>query len=386
MAVGFTRFGSFAGTKRYRSVAVFETPLEEQQTARRLSLDELELEPTTRIALRKLGVRTVGDLARLPAAGLRKRFGGQAHLLHKLATGEESLPLQPIPVLDPVQKLLVLDHPEVKSQPLLFLVKRHLPSMMATLQARGEVLASLTLRMVQEARGREPTRERQETVSPAVPTLDEMQILQLVRLRLESLTLNTGVTDLEITARGTAPSTHQARLFVGSSTRDFDAGNQALAKLRAELGDKAIVYARLQERHLPEAGFGWEPLEQLSQPRPARTSRRPMIRRLYARPRPVPPPGEPGTARAAPSSDSNETAGSLPLHARRRPRLPTRRGGRLPPLSNPRRILGPFDLSGAWWHREVVRRYHFLETGTGEVLWLFQDPERDEWFVQGRVE
>jgi protein ImuB len=50
------------------------------------------------------------------------------------------------------------------------------------------------------------------------------------------------------------------------------------------------------------------------------------------------------------------------------------------------RVFGPYVVSGGWWHRTVHREYHFAETRTGEMLWVYYDRPRRRWFLQGRVE
>ena len=56
-------------------------------------------------------------------------------------------------------------------------------------------------------------------------------------------------------------------MFTEKPTRDLDAANRALARLRAEFGDEAVVYAKLTDGHLPEARFTWEPLTRVKLPK-----------------------------------------------------------------------------------------------------------------------
>jgi protein ImuB len=50
------------------------------------------------------------------------------------------------------------------------------------------------------------------------------------------------------------------------------------------------------------------------------------------------------------------------------------------------RIVGPDVLSGGWWRRTIHRDYYFMETVRGDLLWLFYDRRRRQWFLHGRVE
>ena len=56
-------------------------------------------------------------------------------------------------------------------------------------------------------------------------------------------------------------------------------------------------------------------------------------------------------------------------------------------LGGPVRALhGPYVLSGGWWRREIHRSYHFAETASGRVLWVYRDEVRGRWFLHGFVE
>ena len=98
VVVGFTRFGTYATTKADRGrrppehVTVFRNATAEQQAARAVPLGRLDIDPELRDVLDKLGVRTVGAFVDLPAAGIRKRFGRDAHRLHRHAAGATAAP------------------------------------------------------------------------------------------------------------------------------------------------------------------------------------------------------------------------------------------------------------------------------------------------------
>ena len=104
IVVGSTRFGTYAVAKSIRGAKVFKDAGEENAAARCVKLDRLEIEPSVRDALDKLGIRTVADFLRLPAKGLLKRFGIEAHRLYRLAAGDLWAPLQPHPAVEPLTR------------------------------------------------------------------------------------------------------------------------------------------------------------------------------------------------------------------------------------------------------------------------------------------
>jgi protein ImuB len=263
VVVGFTRFGTYAVASAREGTVVFENPAQERVAAQRIRLDRLDLDPDLRDTLSKLGMATVGALLSLPAGGLFERFGPEAYRFHRAASGDLWAPLQPSQAEEPIQHTLILDHPETDATRLLFVVKRLLHPLLATLAARGEVLAGLTLRLLLDGRG-----WRDERVCPAAPTLDAVQVLDLVRLRLEAAALPAGVVEIELTASGVPATPEQLRLFAERPRRDLDAANRSLARVRATFGDGAVVRVRLTDGHLPEASFRWEPLKRVVLPRP----------------------------------------------------------------------------------------------------------------------
>ena len=117
VAVGFTRFGTYA-TARRKDRAAAEPPIlfndaeAEAVAARETSLADLDLPPNAQDSLDRLGVRTLGDFLRLPPDGLAERFGPEMIRLHRLASGRLWDPLRPLPPPVCRARRMVLDHPE----------------------------------------------------------------------------------------------------------------------------------------------------------------------------------------------------------------------------------------------------------------------------------
>jgi protein ImuB len=373
LAVGFTRFGSYGVAKSKRGITVFRDPAEEQSAAREVPLSRLNIEPEFRDALSQLGIKTIGDLLSLPPGGLRERFGKQAHRLYRMAAGDLWMPLEPRAPDEPALQKYILDDPENDTTRLLFLIKQLLHPLLATLAARHEALLILWLSLLVDHHG-----WLKESLRPAAPTLDSMQILDLVRLRLESLNLAAGVVEIELRAESCAATSEQLRLFersilsrVEGPSRDLDAANRALARVRAEFGDGAVVSAKLTDGHLPEARFTWEPIDHIKLPRNDlnglndlnvlnRPSAKVLVRRISAKPRRL----------AGGPYHSHEDGWLILGH----------KHGTID------KLIGPYVFSGGWWNREIQREYYFAETRRGDLLWLYYDRVRRKWFWQGSIE
>ncbi len=332
-----------------------------------MPLDRLDIEAKFRDTLFKLGIKTVGDLLSLPSSGLRERFGAQADRLYRMADDDLWTPLDPCIPEEPVAQKQLLDDPESDTTRLLFLIKQLLHPMLATLAVRSQALSTLLLCLLID-RGD----WLKEQIRPAVPTLEAAQILDLVRLRLESLKFTAGVNEIELTAEACAATVEQLRLFAEQPKRDFDSANRALARVRAEFGTAAVVQAKLTDGHLPEAKFTWEPLERVKLPPNnwngatrlndlnGLNSSETLVRRITEKP-----------IMLAGGPYSRHEDGWLLLG---------------PKHGSIDKLTGPYVYSGGWWNREIQRDYYFAETRRGDLLWLYYDRVRRRWFLQGAIE
>ena len=373
VAVGFTRFGTCAIARTLtpgEPVAVIRDPAGERTRAGRVRLSRLGIDPVLRDGLHNLGVRTVRAFLELPSDGVRRRFGPEAQRLHRLAAGELWTPLQPQRIDEPLVAHHDLDDPETDAVRLLFHLKRLLDRVLAAVTARHQALAELTLCLRLDRAG-----THAERIRPAAPTLDVVQLMNLVRLRLESLTLGAGVVELRVTARAVGISAVQQGLFTERPHRDRDAAERALARVRAEFGDEAVMRARLVEAHLPEARFAWEPTGSAPPPEPREVACRPMVRRIHARPLALSSSADP-----RPQPGIGEKWGLEPYSE------PGCRSACDGETGYVRELAGPYLVSGGWWRSAVHREYYFARMGDGEVLWIYYDRPRRQWRWQGRVE
>lgn len=365
VAVGWSRFGPYAVARSHAGVVVLDTAGVERELAGRVPLARLGVPPRVRERLDRLGVRTVGELVALPTAGVAKRYGAEAAALQRLARGELFAPLSPAPERAPASGRAVFDDfVEHDAHRVLFVVKRLLDDVVRLLVARGGVITELRLTLVHDARAgaTSPPEASSHRFVPAAPTLDTALLLDLVRLRLESIDLGPGVVEVGLEAREAPASADQLRLFALAPRRDLDAALRALKRVEAELGDGTTGVYRLREGHLPKAQYALEALARLMAPRPPEhlARPRPLARRVLARPEALP--GRPRELR----------------HDGWQPRDP-RQG----PIVA---VHGPYVVSGGWWHAEVHREYLFARTLRGDILWVFYDKRRRRWFLQGRVE
>ena len=350
IVVGFSRFGSYAIAKAENRVTVLPSFELEEVCSRKVRLQHLRIAPSLRDRLEKLGIHTVGDFLDLPQGGIARHLGREARTLYRLAAGELSLPLQPRMIPEPLRARTELEEPESNAPRLLFRIKQLLDPLLLAAADRGQKVAVLRLQLLLEDGDR-----RLEQIQPARPTLKVSALLDLVRLRLESLSLPVRPVELSLEVEGVSAAPRVVSLLQRNPSRNLEAALRALARVRAEFGPDSVVSARLKSGHLPEARCEWRPLEKLPAASPRSVSLRSLVRRAHARPRPL-------------KRSPLESVG--------------RWWKRSPGLG---RLLG-YLISGGWWSREVRRDYRFVGTGRGEILWVYYDQKRRRWYSQGRVE
>ena len=355
IVVGWSRFGTYALARGGREAAlVLEDEASERHAASAISLSRLGLSPRVRDGLGQLGVRDVGALLALPADGVRRRFGAEALELWRLAAGHWRPSLRPQTLPPPLRQVHLLDRPVLHSTQVLFVVKRSLHRLLSQLAARHQALATLVCELKLE-KGPPMTFE----LCPAEPTLEEHQLLDLVRLKLDSTQLVAAVEEVALSAEPIEAQSEQLQLFRERGQRDLKAAKLAIARLRAELGDGAVTRAELTAGNLPEAQFRWAPAESVALPEAQAVASRTLVRRMMQRAVRLPP----------------------------QPRQVRDEGWLIRGVEHGAavRSWGPYVISGGWWVREVHREYRYTELQSGQLFWLYYDRARRRWYQQGVV-
>jgi protein ImuB len=410
VAVGFSRFGSYATARSLPAggLQVFPTPAAEAAYCRGVPLERLALPPKLRDRLAGLGVHCLGEFLALPIEGMRRRLGAPAEELHRRARGIAEEVWTPVTQRPPLLRRLILDRPDADLERLLAAVAALLAPLLLELRRHGESVRRLDLSLLLD-----DGKSVQHALEPAAPTLDERQLLDLVALRLSGESLSAGVVEVGLEVGGIVAAQRQTELFT-RPPRDLAAARRALARLRAAFGEGAVVCARLQEGHLPEACFALDKLYELdaaspfpsassspaASPFPSASSSPAASPFPSASPSPAASPAGPaGPARSAgparPARPAALGASERPLVRRiflRPSPLPFRSrhepdGWHLTSADGPvDEVMGPYRVCGGWWLREVARDYYYVRTRSGRWLWIYHDRQRRRWMLQGEVE
>lgn len=306
-------------------------------------------------ALAAMGITRLDALMALPAASLGRRFGPT--LLRELEQARGRLP-DPRPAFRPpvhFEATLALPADITQQEALRFPLRRLLLELEGFLRGRDRVVQRLQLQLA----GRLPGQSQSLTLALLTPLQEAGALSALLQPRLERLRLEAPVACLTLRARELLPATPRAGELLAEAAPAATAAQDApllalLERLRARLGDDAVMGLARQADHRPERAWRWQepaaspaamveidPAWPLSSPRPLW---------LLAEPWPL------GT-----------DAAGLPRHA----------GAAL-------HLFGGERLESGWWDGEDYRRdYYLAVTAAGERLWIYRELRGGAWFCHG---
>ena len=253
-AVASGRGPALALARHGAEAAVCVAPGREAQALAPLPLDALGLGASVAERLAGVGVRSVGELARLPAEGLALRFGAAGAAAARLARGDD--PTRLIPYLPETlpEESIELEGVAESAEPVLFVLGRLAERVAARLGGRGLGASRLKLTLHLDPRG-----EERLLVPLARPSAEPARWLPTLRERLLAVRLPGAVTGVKLTAAEVA-ACPAAQLAFGDRPEVAAALETVLARLGGRLGDAAVLSAEPVDRHRPEAAWRTGPV------------------------------------------------------------------------------------------------------------------------------
>jgi protein ImuB len=351
-----------------------------------LSLLDLPEETATRLS--RWGLRTLGELAALPTAGLFERLGGDGVRLQRLARGEDPRPLVSWRPVSLFEESAACDWGLETLEPVVERLRELAARVCARLGAAG--LAADGFEWSCRLGG---DRVHEGALTPAVPITDAESVGGLLRLALEGRPPRGVVEALTFRARPVRLAPAQESL----TDRSRPAPRQLTATLNrlvALVGADAIGAPALLDTHRPDA-IALAPYSPHPDPLPGREreaargiSRSPSSPRGAHR-QPSPLRGE-GRVRGGEKTRGVEAAPTLALR-RLRPPAPasvTLASGRPVAVRSGRltgRIVagvGPWRVSGEWWSpRPWLQDEWDVELADGTLCRLAHDGSA--WRLEG---
>jgi protein ImuB len=224
-----------------------------------LSLELLDCGPEICERLRLLGITTLGDLAALPHGPFVRRFGPQAATWHDRARGIDRRPLRPRPRDLRIDRRLYGEGDAASEEAVLFALRTLVGTVVDDLGSAGKRAGRLVLTLECENGDL-----RELSVRVAQPTALPATLFDLLRARLEGITLDAPVTGLRLLAEGLESGGVPIALFAAGDP-DPDALGIVLARIEAALGEghalrPQLAEAARDERRATMQPFTLEPL------------------------------------------------------------------------------------------------------------------------------
>ena len=392
-AMGFTAYAALAPTpgaahalSRYgvgygREFIIADDLDQAHQLAAPLPVEALRLDHNRTTLLRRLGLKTVHSVVRVPRQALERRFRARvdAHSVQLRIdqfSGAVHEPLMPLRPPAPWRAHMPCPEPALDITGIRF--------------ALGELFSRLATRMetaAQGARGWRLTAFHADGGSSAVmvrlsrPSRDRAHVMRLFEEKLEQIDPGYGIDGFLLeTADCDTIAPHQASLVADNRA---NAANEALAtelsglvdRLSNRFGERNITYAAPVKSHVPErawrmisaasAGARVAQWQEVEAETVFRTNSRPF--RLFDTPEPA--------------EVTAQVPDGPPLHFRWRriPRQITR-------------ARGPERIAPEWWREGprgvAIRDYYEVEDTQGRRYWLFREglyggDNAPGWFVHG---
>jgi protein ImuB len=197
--------------------------------------------------LKRWGIHTFGEFARLPVAGVSERLGQTGVKLQQLAGGKTERNLK-LPVRAPIfADSIELEYPITTLEPLSFLLARLLNQVCANLNAYA--LATNEIRLCLKL---ENGLVHERKLSLPYPMRDPRVFLRLLLLDAEAHPPQSAVTALNISCEPVKPRLLQNGLFIPLAPEP-EKLELTLARLAKLLGANNVGALRLLDTHRPEA-------------------------------------------------------------------------------------------------------------------------------------
>jgi protein ImuB len=306
------------------------------------------------------GIRTFGELAKLPPLGVAARLGDEGITLQRLAAGEGYRQLRP--VTDPLEfeAELELDDPVEAIEPLAFILARLLNEVCGRLGARSLATNEIRVRLTLESAVK-PAPEHEVSLKLPVPMLDQKAFLKMLQLDLSGRSPDAAVVKVHLRAEPVKPRRTQRGLFM-PATPEPERLELTVARLRHLVGEGRVGTPEVADTHRPDA----------------------YVMRGFA-------PHQAGAVAIA-EERSEENPARLCLRRFRPPRyaqviVVNRRPVRVVSPSISGQVVmakGPWRTSGEWWRPDAWAREEWdVALESGGLYRLFQEEGGGRWFVEG---
>ncbi|HEU5249531.1 MAG TPA: DNA polymerase Y family protein, partial [Thermoanaerobaculia bacterium] len=333
-----------------------------------------KLAPEMEIAetLDRWGIRSIGDLAKLPEGEVASRLGEMGRELHATARGVDPRPLEPRLPPPSLSEGMELEWPLVSLEPFLFVGNAALERLVRRLESQA-----LACRRLEVALKLDPEGWDARAITLPAPTRDTRTLLTLVRLELEARPPGAPVVGFTFTAQPDRPRQAQLSLF-GPAAISPDRLATTIARLVALLGADRVGSPRAVDGHRPER-FA---VADYSPPPPPRERRAPRTGRGLLAIRVLRPPVELEVITEEANPLSPPRGERVGVRGLRLLSLKSANGSS-PEISGTVRVAaGPWNLEEGWWSAAPASRdYWDVELAQGGLYRIYRDRAGDKWYA-----
>jgi nucleotidyltransferase/DNA polymerase involved in DNA repair len=216
-----------------------------------LPLDVLPCSEKLRKQFRLLGIKTVGEIARLGSQAMMAQFGEEGLLIHQLACGVDESPLVPRKRPARIERAVNFEPPVETLDELLSSIGEALDSLSHRLKEQWQLCGQMELSLHFDNGN-----SKKEVLNLRVPTRSKKTLLSLLRLRLEQARFESPLSEARITLSKLCKDGKQLYLPTESARRRQQIAPVA-REIRSRLGKNMLKRPILlaQEALLPEEGF-----------------------------------------------------------------------------------------------------------------------------------
>lgn len=319
-----------------------------------IALNVLQMDEAMLAFLHRWGVKTCGELAALPEAGVAERLGASGVYLRKLAYGAIHRPLRLSAAPTSYEEHVALEHPLALLEPLLFLLSSTLTELCRRLVSQSRAARSLALQLDLEAH---PTYHA--GLEFPVPLDNSRTILKLLQLHLERHSPAAAVVAFRLRVEPVEPRRVQGGIFLPPTPLP-DKLQITLARIAGMVGEENVGSPVVLNTHRPDA-FEMAPLNVTVLGEPADIQPQPEVLRLAMR---LFRPALQARVRLAEFGPRDVVA-------------PGVKGKVL-------RWAGPWKTSGEWWANSAWSREEWdVALDDGALYRIYQEAQSLEWFVHG---
>jgi len=210
-----------------------------------LPLEALHPSGPLQMIFQDWGLRTVGDLLRLPRGETIQRLGAEGEELFSRISGRHHRPLRLVRTAPEYRAAFRFEYEVATTEPVLFLLRRFLEELTGRLRAVHQVAREMELRIPLD----DETVHERDFVIP-VPTSEVEGLFRILFIHLESLRLQQCPVGVQLKLVASDPARDQLRLFE-RALRDPHQFGETLARLKALLGNEQVGVPVCRDTHEP---------------------------------------------------------------------------------------------------------------------------------------